>query len=973
MTFAKKDLPFLLGGAGEIAVDIGDLSPDQAAKAGAGSLLSVSFNAGGDQKIRLGQTDTVKLSLSAGATASLSLIFPTSTGAAAARLTTCGLDGFFKGGANADKVVLAFEAGASVDAAVSNAFTYSALAANVEVDVGADAGYAYVRALDKTIPVGQLLGQYFKGMRLPEQTAPTGKRAPEPGEAITLRYGGYLKLGAEVSAGYRLSGTKALSIGGLALSERYDLSVIGKIGLTAGVAGRFSILLAGADGLPGWARVQVRRHRARDLKIAADVNVGFKNKLDHLPATADEFLGAALGVQAKNFLNVFQKAREFSDLEGFEGAIDGLAARFVSEFVGQAFESLAAQPAFSSFLHRVNNVVTSYERVENCAVALFDRYFDNPEELTKFLEKIASLDEAGFDTLRKDLNAQTWNMLAQLTDGDTLGFVARQAGAGGSREEALAEVKRRARATLDLVQQDAHADLRRVISLAKTGFGVDDFFSALAKIDTVEELEAVADEKIGQFVTRLVGHSLDSSPNVKQAFKEVRAVLDHIDVFKNKLFDAFKAATNSSYRAALHAEYSRASENDALVDALVNLDHPQGPELLAQAGKGDFEELLTSPDTTVVRLREGVLTHRTQRGTAFNVNILGWHLNYRYEGFDRVITETDQRLVPSEHGLTVLTTATLEIDRARKRRDEEVHVNFLLRALGSSAKAVKTAPGEAAFVVDALTSLAARYELAFTDADTSPSELRDYLAFANDVGLAARGATFSDLEPLLPRAPNGGFGRVKASYEVRFGARAVAALIGVKAIPPKSEAAIRQTMRQMVLSNYLRSEELHDVAFAYATPAVFDVFNTEGVAFANRSERAFPIDVALAGIAAPRNVALDRLELNVLATLYNIENSVIDAIKALYKVLNADSPMAPDVFEKKLGAFGDALKNFDQFDQTTSKHGIGVNTIFAVFDAMVRLASAGDPANISVLRLKSDANGREVEKLFLSDAAADRN
>src|SRR4029450_6277389 len=99
------------------------------------------------------------------------------------------------------------------------------------------------------------------------------------------------------------------------------------------------------------------------------------------------------------------------------------------------------------------------------------------------------------------------------------------------------------------------------------------------------------------------------------------------------------------------------------------------------------------------------------------------------------------------------------------------------------------------------------------------AELRDYLAFANDVGLAARGATFSDLEPLLPRAPNGGFGRVKARYEVRLRGRAVAALVGVKAIPPKSEAAIRQTMRQMVLSNYLKSEELHDVAFAYATPA----------------------------------------------------------------------------------------------------------------------------------------------------------
>src|SRR4029450_11308792 len=105
------------------------------------------------------------------------------------------------------------------------------------------------------------------------------------------------------------------------------------------------------------------------------------------------------------------------------------------------------------------------------------------------------------------------------------------------------------------------------------------------------------------------------------------------------------------------------------------------------------------------------------------------------------------------------------------------------------------------------------------------AELRDYLAFANDVGLAARGATFSDLEPLLPRAPNGGSGRVKPSYEVRFGARAVAALVGVKAIPPKSEAAIRQTMRQMVLSNYLKNQELAYVVFAYETPAAVDGFN----------------------------------------------------------------------------------------------------------------------------------------------------
>src|SRR5262249_12762340 len=137
-----------------------------------------------------------------------------------------------------------------------------------------------------------------------------GDRAPELGEAIFLRYGGYLKLAAEVSAGYQLAGTKSVSLGQIALSEKYDLSILGKIGLSAGIAGNFSILVKGVKDMKGWAQVIVRRHRTKDLKVAADVSVGFKNQLDNLPSTADEFLGATLGVNAKNFLNIFKKAQE---------------------------------------------------------------------------------------------------------------------------------------------------------------------------------------------------------------------------------------------------------------------------------------------------------------------------------------------------------------------------------------------------------------------------------------------------------------------------------------------------------------------------------------------------------------------------------------------------------------------------------------------------------------------------------------
>jgi hypothetical protein len=177
-------------------------------------------------------------------------------------------------------------------------------------------------------------------------------------------------------------------------------------------------------------------------------------------------------------------------------------------------------------------------------------------------------------------------------------------------------------------------------------------------------------------------------------------------------------------------------------------------------------------------------------------------------------------------------------------------------------------------------------------------------------------------------------------------------------------------MRQIVLSNYLQSDEMHDAAFSYATPGVFERFQEEGAAgFTAFSQRAFNVKLSNAAIAAPASVVLDKQELNVVATLYLIENELIDAIKGLYKLLGGGA-IDPERFEKALGKFGEAMKSFDRFDQTTNKHGIGTNTVFAVFDLLVRLASGGAAANTALLRVRSRVLDREVEKLFLSDEAA---
>ncbi len=970
LSFEKKDIPFLLAGTGTFSVDTANFTKGKPLDEAAPVVLTTSFNADSEKTIALGQDNTVRLGVSTTASAQVTPVFSSSTGSAVDLLTTYEVGHFFDNGANSDKVVLVFDVGGSADATASGSFLYSALKAGFTIDANVNGAYTYLRALDKTLPVEQLLPKFFQTMRLPEQ----GQAAPEAGEAISLRYGGYLKLSAEASAGYELAGTKSVALGQLALSEKYDLSILGKVGLSAAIAGQFSIIVTAADGLSGWARVCVKRSKSRKTAIAADVNVGFKNSLDNLPPTADEFLGAALGINALNFLTIFQKARQLSNFEKFKATIDGLAQQYIAEYIGKGFDELAKETEFTAFLARVNQVVTSYQEVGNRSIALFDRYFDQLAALEASLEKIRGLNAEQLATFRKDLDAQLWNILSQLTDGDAFGFLVGETTIDGQNVPALPAIQSRASAALELIRNKAHEEIRKAVTLAKQGFGLDKFMGELSKLDTMDELKAVATGKTGLFVTRLVGRTLDSSGNIKQAFNEVHAVLDKIDTFKNKLFAAFKEASRSSYQIALHAQYSRSSESDALVDVLINVAEDRGKVLLSEAGKGDFENTLATADTNVVRLRQGVFTHRTRRESAFKVNIIGWHLNYNYEGFDRVITETEQRLVPSERGITVLTTAELGVERDRKRQNEETHLNFLLRALGESAKAVPSNEESTAYLIDSLNSMTARYELSYTDDDTSAAELDDYVAFARDLGLDKKGATLDALDALLPRAANGGFGAVQTSYDVRFGEKAISALLSVKQISAGTEQAIRNAMRQMVLSNYLKSDEMHDVAFAYATDGVFRNFEEKGfAAFTNQAPCKFPVRLSGSSIAAPAEVSLDRMEMQVLTTLFMIENSMIDELKNLTKVLKSSTGIDPMAFQKRLEKFGSVLKDFDDFDQTSSKHGVGTNTIFAMFDMLARMASSGSTATASMLRLSSQAGGKSVEKVFLSDEAAEVN
>jgi len=156
-----------------------------------------------------------------------------------------------------------------------------------------------------------------------------------------------------------------------------------------------------------------------------------------------------------------------------------------------------------------------------------------------------------------------------------------------------------------------------------------------------------------------------------------------------------------------------------------------------------------------------------------------------------------------------------------------------------------------------------------------------------------------------------------------------------------------ESLRRQVRVNYERGSNLHAVARQYNDEAMFRQYKKLG----------------------PPSFAREHGE--VLKTLFAIEEEMIAAVHKLYETLGSDRPVTPKEFEKVLGKFGKALKAYDSFDQTSGRDGVGTNSIFFVFDTLIRLASAGEePANIGILRLVSGTGEGAREMAFLTPEAA---
>jgi hypothetical protein len=226
INLTKTGLPFSLSGNGTLTVHASVPALDQKLTLSDTDLLSADFGAVGDESFTFGAADTIKLGIKAESKNHLYALWPTSSTDRLQILDAHGLSDFFT--KYPDQLLLVLDLDASASANVTGSFQYSVLSASATLDAGGNVRYIHLHPYVQSTTVDKMIPDFFANLRLPAQVTSS---LPE-GEVIAFEYGGYLKFGAGLSVGYELKGSPSFEIGQLQLSEHYDLSVIGKLGVT---------------------------------------------------------------------------------------------------------------------------------------------------------------------------------------------------------------------------------------------------------------------------------------------------------------------------------------------------------------------------------------------------------------------------------------------------------------------------------------------------------------------------------------------------------------------------------------------------------------------------------------------------------------------------------------------------------------------------------------------------------------------
>ena len=162
-------------------------------------------------------------------------------------------------------------------------------------------------------------------------------------------------------------------------------------------------------------------------------------------------------------------------------------------------------------------------------------------------------------------------------------------------------------------------------------------FAELSKLDSVPKLKAEAETRLGGVVQRLLGDDLAKLQvsELGAVVTRLHAVLGRVDGFEQDVYAKITEATKQTATLNAHAEYRRASDDEALIDIAINTSTEEGRQLLRAAALGDFQKSLSAFRPELVRLNQGRLTHNLVKESAVSVNVIGWHAGWHFQGMEQ--------------------------------------------------------------------------------------------------------------------------------------------------------------------------------------------------------------------------------------------------------------------------------------------------------------------------------------------------
>jgi hypothetical protein len=950
ITIKASKLPFALNG---LVVRTGITALDRPLPPGAAVVFDVELTAGTKQAGKFATAAAAggwTASLEPAGRVTIEAVWPNS----AALVKKYDLKPLFA--AQPAQVILLLTAHLGAEGKLSGKVAYGPATSTVTAEGNTNVTLTYARAYPAEIAAGPLLEAFLDHAHLPGSVH--GPLASD--ELIAIEHGRALSLGATIGVGYTIAGTSSIDIGQLRLSERYQAGFAGTAGVAARVEGLFRVELRAAvdrSGRPidGWTRTIVKKNRTANVAVEAGVSARVTAEVRGLPAAPHEFLGALLGLNVGNWLNLLDRVREFTSLDDLIAECDELALAFLTSWIDEQLDPRSLK----TLIEKARAFTAAYGVLDLTVLTAFERFFQRLEgdadrsAVTTGLDRLVRLES--WRDLEGDVDPLLWELASELTGGETLAWMA---------ERPIGALQARAAALLELGDPAKHPDLHGLVRLVNQEFGLGPLFTAVAGIKTVADLKAQAGTKLDGFVQRLLGASVTrlKESDLGKALARLHGVLANVDRFEKTTYTALADAAKRACAIDLHTEYSRSSEDDALIDVAIDTSRPEGVALLEAATGGELTTVLNAPQQSLIRVNKGKLTHTLTRKRTLSVNVIGWHAGWRYQGMERLMLRTDQQIASdSRGGLTVHTTADLTREKTRRSAEERVSANFMMRFFGESAGLLRPDPKNLEYLIETISKISAAYRLNFEDEKTTVKELASYLSYANAFG-PFQGLEAGDTDAIAAMFPRQGpdsFGRMTVTYEVRYEPDGLEKLFR----QPLEEALIRRTIRQVTLASYLRTGgNLARLGWAYwspATQAFIDRSATRSFAMLPATE----IGVApspFSGIVAPMQVVLHGAQLETLNALYLIENAFVRGFLALEQVIAAGRPVSPRELERKLSDFATAFRLLDKFGES-------VNTMFAVFDALVKNV---DGARASSLTIESQVNDKTITKRFLAWPAA---